>query len=320
MIPATDAGVSLTLRATELFIRHDIDVGAGDLEFDVTDIWVERIDSGVRILRGNNITLRGDVSVGVLSGPNFSLGGAVTIDAGGNLIMAGGIDAAGGGSVTLRAGGEISNGDTVRTIRGRIITLEQSGLFAATARFTFTGTGARELHLITTSTDEQPLHDWMVESGRSLSLTAAGDIQITTAAVDLGTGDLTLSAAAISAAAGLTVTAATFNLAANALIAAAADIDLSGVDILILQNSAGTLISAGGTLTLAEITRTQDADGNAFAAPLTLRAGTLVLNTSNSAINIGGSLLAITAGATPANLAARATFTAGRYGHLLPLR
>ncbi len=361
MIPAPDANIALTLIVGgRLDINQDIILSSSGGLLNTLNISARsggiriapKLDPVTgdasdepRILRAGIIDINGDIEVGGTAAD----GSLVPVDdaqlvatALTGLASFDSISNEGArGSVTLRAGIQLGT-RAGEGITAATVTLEQGReLFGATAPVGFF-TNTTSLNLTTRSTSQQPLRGWMVADGRSLSLTAAGAIGIGRAAIDFGTGDLTLStarnitfttlgnheisagtismtAAAVGAGQGLTVTADTFNLNVNELISFVpnANIDLGGVGTLNLQNSEGALISTDGTVTLAETTRTQDADGNAFAAPLTIRAGTLALPLATF-INIGASLLAITVGATPANLAERAIFAAGRYDLSFP--
>ena len=143
------------------------------------------------------LTTRG-ASGNVGSGGNPGAGGtdgrAMITATGGNLTIERNVSV-GSGTLTLEArgaGSAILNDGTRRTLTAGTVSLTQVATFASGVLFTFT---ADTLNLTTAAA--QIVHRWMFAvSGRSLNLTATGAIALMSS-IDIGAGDLTLSAGVI---------------------------------------------------------------------------------------------------------------------------
>ena len=166
---------------------------------------------GVINARGGNPGGRADF-IEDTPGSDGADGQAMITATGGNLTLNGNINVD-GGTITLIVQGAtaaILNGGDLRTLTANTVSLTQVAAFGDTALFTFTTPS-----LILTIATAQTLHGWMVAgTNRDLSLTSTGVITITEDAINLGTGNLTLSGASLAAInmAGLTITAGAVEL------------------------------------------------------------------------------------------------------------
>ena len=151
--------------------------------------------SGMLVLGGTRtITNVGGIT---LTGALTSAGTALTMTAGGDITLNGDIGL-GGGALVLTAGmgdttGNIMNdgSGTAPTLTAGSVSITQDGIFVAD----LLTIASNDLTLTTTATAAQMVEDWMVASGRALSLTATGNISI--GAIDVGTSALTLSGMSI---------------------------------------------------------------------------------------------------------------------------
>ena len=178
-----EAGRTLSLTSTdEIMIGRDIATGGGNLTLDGGTL---TLSGGARTLSGADIEL-----IGALTAPGLAL----IITAAGDITINDNIGL-GAGALTLTAGADIGNGGrtTAPTLTAATVSLMQAGAFAATARFMFApSVGALNL----TTGDAQMVHDWMVLSGRDLSLTSNGSAITIGRNIEIGTGSLTLSGTA----------------------------------------------------------------------------------------------------------------------------
>ena len=168
-------------------------------------------------LMANNITLNGNVSL-FPDGRRSSAGGGsdysnlVLMAATNLMINADFIDVGFGGTnnnrgrLELRAGGSITHthpsggsGGLQIIARDEVI-LMQSGAFSDSLLSTSMDDTLVNIRLLTINTGAapQPVHDWMIAAGRSLSLTTTDAITIAQTLLELGAGNLTLDGVSIS--------------------------------------------------------------------------------------------------------------------------
>ena len=251
-----DAGRDLSLTSTdEITIGRDIATGGGNLTLDGGTL---TLSGGARTLSGADIEL-----IGALTAPGLAL----IITAAGDITINDNIGL-GAGALTLTAGADIGNGGgtTAPTLTAATVSLMQAGAFAATARFMFApSVGALTL----TTGDAQMVHDWMVLSGRDLSLTSNGSAITIGRNIEIGTGSLTLSGTALT-------------LTGGARILSGANISLTGAT----TNAAALTLTATTKLTL---------NGNIDTSTgnLTLNLGSAVADLSGS-LELSGNLVTIT--------------------------
>ena len=249
---------------------------------------------------GGFLTLSGEINTGT-SALSLNGGGTDGIDLGGSLTLTGGsitlMDAVTGGenltiltitadTLTLTLNIILTGTTSIIDLRSRqgaitgavvlrapTVRLRQVDEFAAAQPFDFSAAGSLEL----TTTVNQDVHDWMIASGRNLTVTSAANVVVRSAIGsgnrNLGTGSLTLES-----------TEGVVRIFAG--ISTTGNITLSG-------GTGGINLNGGAAKTLAGaiITLTGDARSN---RDLALDAsGTLTLNND---INIGTSALTLTSG------------------------
>ena len=252
-----DAGRDLSLTSTdEITIGRDIATGGGNLTLNGGTL---TLSGGARTLSGADIEL-----TGALTAPGLAL----IITATGDITINDNIGL-GAGALTLTAGADIGNGGgtTAPTLTAATVSLMQAGAFGDTARFMFApSVGALTL---TTGDAQTVHHDWMVLSGRDLSLTSNGNAIMIGRNIEIGTGDLTLSGTALT-------------LTGGARILSGANISLTGAT----TNAAALTLTATTKLTL---------NGNidTGAGNLTLNLGSAVADLSGS-LELSGNLVTIT--------------------------
>ena len=285
---------------------------------------------------GGDIALTGDsVTFGAaartISGADITLNGAatgtdsLTITASSALTLSNNITLTGMTSIlALRSGqGAITGMGTL--FATTIVRLRQVDEFAAAPPFNF-GNDIGSLELTTEA--EQVVHDWMIASGRNLTVTSSASVRVEVAigagsGRDLGTGDLTLTSTggavrivasitttgnitlsgntginlnSTSTSTGMvTLTGAAITLSGNALSNRA--LTITATDALRVENNITltgtsnlTLMSTGGAIRiLADISTTGD---------LTLDASTLVnLNSGAGAKTFSGAAIMLTGAA-----------------------
>ena len=169
--------LSLTSLAA-ITINDDINTGTGDL----TLIGDALTFSAARTLSGKTITL-GEVSA---TNMNLTLNGSDDVTLLGDIeLISGNLD------ITSTQGGIITA--STRTINATSVKMTQTGLFPDEA-FLF-GVIVRSLHLITTNSGVQPVHQWMVDSDtRKFTFTASNAEMVFERNINTGANELNLSA------------------------------------------------------------------------------------------------------------------------------
>ena len=162
---------------------------------------------GASVIAGIINARRGTVGAFVpgsdgLAGDDGTDGQVVITATDGNLTLNGDVNTD-GGAITLIARGAtaaILNGGAPRTLTADTLSLTQTGAFDtafAGPSGLFTLTVGSALNLATAA--DQTVHGWMISGNRSLSLTSTGTfIALLPTPIDVGTGDLTLTAPTIS--------------------------------------------------------------------------------------------------------------------------
>ena len=212
MAGGTNRALSLTTTGA-ITIGRDIATGTSSLTLDgMGGISL----TAPAILSGADIALTGALT---------SAGLALTITATGDITINDDIDL-GAGALTLTAGagtdnmgaeniGNItSDSDTTETLIAGAVSLTQTAAFgdaAVSSLFTFATTTLTASSLTLNTSAAQTVLDWMVVSGRSLSLTSTGGA-ITTGNINTGTGDLTLNGMGIALASNFTTSLAGRNV------------------------------------------------------------------------------------------------------------
>ena len=185
---AIDGDNPLTVMADgQLTLNDNIDTGAGALSLTGTSRIV--LGSALISLTGGFVTLTGAID-------ESTDGDSLTIEASGtgrtsNLVIGGNINlGAGVLTLTSRGGGNIFHDGTLRTLTASTVSLTQDIAFFLINPFTF---ATPTLNLEAGAA--QTLHRWIANAAtdRTLNLTAAGDITLTTD-VNVGGGNLTLVA------------------------------------------------------------------------------------------------------------------------------
>ena len=240
-------------------LNSDIDIrllgGQTDGELTLSSTGMVVLGGAARMIaHAGAITLTGSLTTAANTALTMTAAGDITLNNDINL---------GSGALVLTAGqgagtGNIMNGGSARTLTASAVSLKQDGAFAA--------------GLLTIASDDltlrtavaQTVHDWMVDSGRTLSLTARGDITID-GDVDAGGGDLTFDGTAIVLGAGITLTGGAVELTGVIDESASTPTDGKG------GNDALT-IKASGVLTLNN----------------TINTGTGALTLSGASIVLGG--------------------------------
>ena len=208
------------------------------------------VTTGERTITGRAITLMG-AATGTAD---------LTLTANGTLTLNNNITLAGAGALTLSGAGAIVGGSSTLELTASTVSLTQAEEFAASAVFGFAATS---LMLFTDAA--QDVHDWMIASGRNLTVESPGRVRVAAiigtggvAGRNLGTGDITL-----------TSTGGALRILEN--ISTTGNITLNG-------GTDGINLNGTATLTGAIITLTGDARSN---SALTLTAsGTLRINNS----------------------------------------
>ena len=221
----------------------------------------------------------------------------LTLTASGTLTINNSITLTGAGhTLALRAGtGAIGNGGARRALMASTVSLAQVDAFGSTRDFGFAGVGS----LVLTTEAAQDVHNWMIASGRNLTVTSAGSVFVRSAigagvaGRDFGTGSLALTSTAsfilvggnITTSGNITLSvlarshAIRFRNAARALrgadimltgdVSATADLTISATSLLTLNSRMIDTGTNALTLTGAQI--------NILSAPTGINAGTRIL-------------------------------------------
>ena len=211
-------GRDLSLRAVnDITVSGDIDVGSAILNLEVDDgnivaVGTPKLTAGtvslrqVHTFRSNApfmfaantlaLTVGGRAAQTVYSWM-VADGRSLSITAGRDIRVSGAIDV-GTGALTLTAGmsfgiGNIMNGGTAHTLTASTVSLTQDRAFGPDAPFTFGSVGTPVGALNLTTDNAQTVYSWMVDPGRSLSVTSTGRAIIVNADIVTSTGDLTLN-------------------------------------------------------------------------------------------------------------------------------
>ena len=237
--------------------------------------------SGMVVLGGAARTIKHMGAITLTGNLTTAANTALTMTAAGDITLNSNIDL-GSGALVLTAGqdagtGDIMNGGGARTLMASTVSLRQDGTFAAGLLVI----ASDDLTLRTAAA--QTVHDWMVASGRTLSLTASGDITID-GDVDAGGGDLTFDGTAIVLGAGLTLTGGAVELSGAIAGTNGLTIDASG-DITLNDNIA----TGDAELTLDSATRIN------LGAAITLTGGAIMLTGAIDESSSGDDGLTITA-------------------------
>ena len=284
-----------------LTLNSDIDTGAGTLTLSGGTGIV--LGSALISLTGGFVTLTGAID-------ESANGDSLTIEASGtgrtsNLVIGGNINlGAGVLTLTSRGGGNIFHDGTLRTLTASTVSLTQDIAFFLLVPFTF---ATPTLNLEAGAA--QTLHRWIANAAtdRTLNLTAAGDITLTTD-VNVGGGNLTLVATGSNnivlqdnnieiTGAAITLTGAidasddgfAFTITATGDITLNSNIDLFDGDLTLTATGSNIVLGAGNiTLTGGNVALTGAIDGN---NPLTVMADSVL--TLNSDINTGTGALSL---------------------------
>ena len=230
--------------------------------------------SGMVVLSGAARTIKHAGAITLTGSLTTETNTALTMTAAGDITLNNDINL-GSGALTLTAGqdagtGNIMNGGSARTLTASTVSLKQDGAFAADLLVI----ASDDLTLRTAMA--QTVQDWMGASGRTLSLTASGDITIG-GAINVGSGDLTLT----STGAGARITLST----ANVFLEGAA-VSLTGV---IDRSGSGT---TGGLSVVASSVLTLNSNINAGTGFLNLSGESTVLGSATTSLT-GGSFVNI---------------------------
>ena len=254
------------------------------------DLTLNATNSGGALTISGEIVLTGTSALELSGGGGITLDGALTLTGGAitlndaavgianltitadTLTFSGGIVLGSGGIIDLRSRQGAITG--TGTLFATTVRLRQVDVFGITPPpFNFGATGSLEL----TTTVNQDVHDWMIASGRNLTVTSAANVVVRSAIGsgnrNLGTGSLTLES-----------TEGVVRIFAG--ISTTGNITLSG-------GTGGINLNGGAAKTLAGaiITLTGDARSN---RDLALDASGIL--TLNNDINIGTSALTLTSG------------------------
>ena len=243
------------------------------------------LGSALTTLSGGAITLRGAAATGTAD---------LTITARGALTINNDIGI-GTNALTLTSGaGAISNGGAVRVLTASTVSLSQEAAFVGARPFSF---GTTTTDLLITTDAAQDVFNWMITSGRNLTVTSALNVIVRSAigdglgARDLGDGSLILRST-------------------GGVVRIFADISTMGD--LTLDASTFINLNGGGAKTLsgAIVTLTGAARSN---RALTINATTFALGDAMSTINVvGANVLTIEADSSlPASLTGNGRLTAG---------
>ena len=262
-----------------LTIAADITVAdgtssGGNIQLTGRDTTTPTVFTGARTITGRAITLSGAAT----GAANLALTASGTLTLNNNITLTGD-----GLTLALSGAGTIVNGggtDTTLTVNAAsTVSLEQDAAFGTTAPFVF-GTTTGSLALTTDA--EQVVHDWMIASGRSLTVTSSDRVRVAAAIgpleVDraLGTGSLTLTSG-------------------RRVLRISADITTTGA-ITLSGGTGGINLNGTDTLTGAAITLNGNARGNSDLI-LDATSGALTLNgditTGTSALTLIGATISI---------------------------
>ena len=295
VVPTGDRDLTLTSTGGALMLNGLIDNGTGDLTLDGTVITL----TASTTLEGAAITL------------DSVIGGAFSfmIDASGVLTLNDNINIGTSPTLTLSATNISNGGDTTRTLTAGIVSLTQTG--GAFVADQFAIASATSL-VLDAGSAPQMVHDWMVATGRDLSLASTGGAIMIGMDIPLGAGSLTLDggtlvfsgAARTLSGTNITLTGAVTNapmltLTATGTLTLNSSIATTGAtsDLAItggtggITTAAGIMLTSGNDLTISGAITTAGADGN---GNLTLNAaGTITLGGN---INLGTGTATLNAG------------------------
>ena len=211
---------------------------------------------------------------------NITTGGAITLTSTGGVVrILENISTT--GSLTLIGAGTIVNGGTAPTLTASTVSLTQAEEFIDMPQFIFGG-AIGSLVLVTAA--RQDVHNWMIASGRNLTVTSSDRVRVLAAigagARDLGGGSLTLTSTGgdVRILADIS-TGGDVTLDASGTLTISSDIDI-GTNALTLTSGADAIVGTDRpALTASTVSFTQNA---AFAAirPFRLGAGSLEFTTT----------------------------------------
>ena len=252
-------------------LNSDIDIrlldGQTDGELTISSTGTVVLGGAARMIaHAGAITLTGNLTTAANTALTMTAAGDITLNSNINLDAGALVLTAGQGAGT----GNIMNGGGARTLTASAVSLKQDGTFAA-GLLTI---ASNDLTLRTAMA--QTVHIWMVDSGRTLSLTASGEITIG-GEINVGSGDLTLT----STGAGARITLST----ANVFLEGAA-VSLTGV---IDRSGSGT---TGGLSVVASSVLTLNSNINADTGFLNLSGESTVLGSATTSLT-GGSFVNI---------------------------
>ena len=211
---------------------------------------------------------------------NITTGGAITLTSTGGVVrILENISTT--GSLTLIGAGTIVNGGTAPTLTASTVSLTQAEEFVDMPQFIFGG-AIGSLVLVTAA--RQDVHNWMIASGRNLTVTGSNRVRVLAAIGsgnrDLGGGSLTLTSTGgdVRILADIS-TGGDVTLDASGTLTISSDIDI-GTNALTLTSGADAIVGTDRpALTASTVSFTQNA---AFAAirPFRLGAGSLEFTTT----------------------------------------
>ena len=257
------AAGNLTLIAAGLLtINQNITTSAGDLILSGV-IFLPTSNGRPITLTGRAVTLNGEVRGDNTN--NDMLDNDFTITASGNITINNNINLD-TGTLTLTAGnggtGNIVSGAGTPTLTASTVSLTQDSAFGSSAPFMF---AAGTLNITTAA--NQDYRGWMAPpagTNRNLTITSQGRISIGAAAINLGTGNLTLSALLgdirLTNLTGLTITAGNVTFSSASLIdndigvSRLAVVASGNIEIISINLSAALVdLRAGGNITIDPI-------------------------------------------------------------------
>ena len=211
---------------------------------------------------------------------NITTGGAITLTSTGGVVrILENISTT--GSLTLIGAGTIVNGGTAPTLTASTVSLTQAEEFVDMPQFIFGG-AIGSLVLVTAA--RQDVHNWMIASGRNLTVTGSNRVRVLAAIGsgnrDLGGGSLTLTSTGgdVRILADIS-TGGDVTLDASGTLTISSDIDI-GTNALTLTSGADAIVGTDRpALTASTVSFTQNA---AFAAARSfgLIAGSLEFTTT----------------------------------------
>ena len=249
----TDRNLTVT-SALNVIVRSAIVSGARNL--GAGNITLRSTGRVVRIFE--NITTTGNITLNGADGINFNGGAAKTLS---------------GGVVTL-IGDAQSNQDL--TLNASTVRITQDAAFDATGPGTMLMFGTAPGSLELTTDAAQVVYDWMIASGRNLTVTSAANV-IVRSAIDLGTGALTLTStgAVVRILAGISTTGdLTLNGAAGINFNGGAAKTFSGAIVTLIGDAQS---NRALTITASDILRLSD----------NIETGTNNLSLTGATIQIG---------------------------------